>query len=582
LDLVATQLEEHPPGIPTTDTFINASNRFKVLTVSARNSDGVLKTQEEIENELGINSAPVFTFSDLSQLRFVVSPEFISVDEPMSSIERRLDLPSGQVSNRVNWFGHVNATSSNFSKMRTTLGLTGSQIRSASFGDDIAISSSSLFRNLLTEMVGKFQFVTSSLPSTKTLVNILNSVQQDALTFLAQMSFGVTVLEDSKLVVNSREAGVRDAELETSFKTRDDQSYNGADLVANALRATVFPETSNAADRAALARAIQQDPDTLRYTNKALNQNVDLRQDVVDASKRLVASLSARQIVLNREIVSAEAIVEALSGVLADLAALQLAYGDFLSPPPAPVRQAGTRTTESANLSLSRAANLTETLRIIDQVNSFPVDFQGEVTEELADVLSSVTVMARAIQSYLNIYRNGETRDFLAYAVSVSSVTTLLLADGQPSNSLIVQEFPAVIDNLKDEIQTILLDDPETENLYSSVSLQVGAFASVLRGSSDDDPVGRLFELPVTVLDALLPSATAPNAFSITLEGDQEPALRQIRDSFDTLRATVPATIRDLGILVSNFGCAFTDAKFFVARLAGDSVGELVTALRQS
>ena len=231
---------------------------------------------------------------------------------------------------------------------------------------------------------------------------------------------------------------------------------------------------------------------------------------------------------------------------------------------------------------LSRAANLVETLRIADQITNFPTDFQGEVTEDLSSVLGSLTVMASAVQTYHNIYRNGEVRDFLAFAVSVSSVTNLILADGEPSSSLIVQEVPAAIDNLKDEIQTILLDDPDTPNLYSSVSLQVGAFASVLRGNSDDDPVGKLFELPITVLDALLPSETAPNAFSITLEGDQEPALRQIRDSFDVLRNTVPANIRDFGTLVSNFGCAFTDAKFFVARLAGDSVGELVTALRQS
>ena len=61
--------------------------------------------------------------------------------------------------------------------------------------------------------------------------------------------------------------------------------------------------------------------------------------------------------------------------------------------------------------------------------------------------------MSRAIQTYLNIYRNGETRDFLASAVSVSSMTNLLLADGQPPSSIIVQEIPEAIDKLKENIQ---------------------------------------------------------------------------------------------------------------------------------
>jgi hypothetical protein len=128
----------------------------------------------------------------------------------------------------------------------------------------------------------------------------------------------------------------------------------------------------------------------------------------------------------------------------------------------------------------------------------------------------------------------------------------------------------------------VLLSDPDVEVLYRDVSLQVGAFASVLRGDKDDDPVGRLLSLPVTVLDALLPSTQSPEAFSIPLENGQEEALRQIRDSFDVLRRTVISTIRDLGLYRSNYGCAINDARFFVARLSGDSVKDLVTELRQS
>lgn len=581
LPLVAEQLDANPPGIPETDTFTNASSRFVVKAISSQTPRGTLKTNDEIAAELGVVSFEVFSFTDFPQLLFVVIPEFISINEPMFSISRRLDLPQRQIVNRVNWFGHVNATSSNFTKMRTTLGLTNPQIRSASFGDDIALSSSNLFKGLLASMQGRFNFVTST-PDLDRLSNILDAVQQEAFEFLAQFTFGVSVLEDREVVNDAREGGVSDNELSFSFENRDDQSYTGADLTANNLRATVFPPTSNAVDRATLGRALQQDPDTLRYTNRSLNQPAELRKATTTAAKRLVASLTARKLILQRENVTPQEAVEALLGVLQDLADLQTAYDEFLTPPEAEPRRPGTRTTESANLTLTRATKLVDTLRIVDQIVNFPPDFQGEVTQDLSQVLSSLGVSARAIQSYLNIYRNGEVRDFLASAVSVSSVTNLILADGQPASSLIVQEIPAAIDSLDDSIQTNILDDPESPNLYSNVSLQVRAFVSVLRGDSEDDPVGRLFELPITVCDALLPSETAPNAFSITLEGDQEEALRQIRESFAVLRDTVPATIRDLGILVSNFGCAFTDAKFFVSRLAGESVGELVTALRQS
>jgi hypothetical protein len=582
LSLVASQLSANPPGNSSDDTFTNASSRFTVRSIASRTSKGVLKTREEVSEELGVGSFDLFTFSDLPQLAFVVIPEFLSINEPMSSISRRLDLPTPQIVNRVNWFGSVNASTNNFSKMRVTLGLSNPQIRSASFGDDMAVASSNLFKILLEDMVSRFNFVTSSLPSNDKILSILDAVQQDAFEFLAQLSFGTTTLGDPNTLDDSREAGVRDSDLEFSFQNRDDPNFSAADLEANALLTTVFPSSSNAKDRQTLGRALQQDPDTPRYTNKALNSPVDRRENVVLASKNLVAGLTARTIVIGQESADRATVANALEGVLADITSLSTAYEEFLNPPEADARQIGTRTTESANITLTRATNLVRTLRILDQIANFPADFSGEVSSDLQSVLNSLGVIATAIETYLNIYRNGEVRDFLASAVSVSSVTNLLLADGEPSSSLIVQEVPAAIDNLRSAIQSLLLDDPDCPNLYRGVSLQVGAFAAALRGTSDDDPVGRLFSLPVTVLDALLPSEMAPNAFSITLEGDQEPALRQIRESFDVLGQTTQATIRDLGIMVSNFGCAFTDAEFFVARLAGDSVGELVTALRQS
>ena len=186
------------------------------------------------------------------------------------------------------------------------------------------------------------------------------------------------------------------------------------------------------------------------------------------------------------------------------------------------------------------------------------------------------------IDEYLGAYRQGRIKDFLASCVSVGSMTNVILADGEPATSNLVTELPAGIEELRAQIQAVLLSTPEAEVLFNSVSLQIGAFASVLRGDSENDPVGKLLSLPVTVLDALLPSEEFPEAYSIPLENGQEEALRQIRDSFDVLRRTVISTIRDLGVYGSNYGCAINDARFFVARLSGDSVRDLVTELRQS
>lgn len=161
-------------------------------------------------------------------------------------------------------------------------------------------------------------------------------------------------------------------------------------------------------------------------------------------------------------------------------------------------------------------------------------------------------------------------------------MTNVVLADGDPATSNLVTELPAGIEQLRAQIQTVLISDPAAEVLFSNVSLQVGAFASMLRGDSESDPVGKLLSLPVTVLDALLPSEEFPEAYNIPLENGQEEALTQIRDSFEVLRRTVISTIRDLGVYGSNYGCAINDAKFFVSRLSGDSIKNLVTELRQS
>ena len=297
------------------------------------------------------------------------------------------------------------------------------------------------------------------------------------------------------------------------------------------------------------------------------------------ASKRLVASVDARTLVIQKPTASAAIIEEALGGVARDVAALRSAYETFLSPPTDNTRVTGTRTTESANNILTRSTDLVNSLRIRDQINDFPTDIKGNLDETLALVVSSLGSLADTLGLYFNIYQSGEVRDFLAAAVSVSSMTNFLLADGDPNASLIVTEVPERIEELRTSVQTHILDDPASENLFSSVSLQVGAFASVLRGTGEDDPVGRLFDLPVSVIDSILPSEDAPNAFSLEMLPTQEAALRQLRESFALLKTSRSSTNRDLSILNPNFRCSVTDAEFLLARLSGNSISQLVTEL---
>jgi hypothetical protein len=221
-------------------------------------------------------------------------------------------------------------------------------------------------------------------------------------------------------------------------------------------------------------------------------------------------------------------------------------------------------------------------LRIRDQVDDFPTDIRGNLDGTLAQVVGVLGSLSDTIGLYFNTYRSGEVRDFLAAAVSVSSMTNFLLADGDPDASLIVTEVPERIDNLRASIQTNILDDRASEDLFNSVSLQVGALASVLRGTVEDDPVGRLFDLPVSVIDAILPSEDAPNAYSLEMLPTQEAAMRQLRESFALLKTSRSSTNRDLSVLNPNFGCSITDAEFLLARLAGDSVSKLVTELGQA
>ena len=582
LTLVAERIAANPAGVPEENTFDVTTNKYEVIATSARNANGTPKTRDQISSELGLDTFDFFIFPELPQLYYVVYPVFLSINKQLDAVARSSEVLKDQLSIRVVWYGTVNPTSENFSKMKVTVGLNNPQIRSASFGDDLARSSSSVFLALLDAMLARFQFTTSSLPSSDELLRILDAVQQDAFRFLAQITFGTTVLGDRDVVTDSFEAGITSTELQDSLLNRDDQNFTGANLNANNLRTTVFPQTSNVVERRTLGFALQQEPDTLRFTNNALNLSPTYREDVVTASKRVVASIEAHKVIIGRENATQRDIQEALLAVLADIVSLQTAYATFLTPPDPSPRVAGARTIESTNNMLTRACNLVQSLRIQDQITNFPEDFDNQIDEDLQTVLNGLSSLRFLIDEYLGAYRQGRIKDFLASCVSVGSMTNVILADGEPATSNLVTELPAGIEELRAQIQAVLLSTPEAEVLFNSVSLQIGAFASVLRGDSENDPVGKLLSLPVTVLDALLPSEEFPEAYSIPLENGQEEALRQIRDSFDVLRRTVISTIRDLGVYGSNYGCAINDARFFVARLSGDSVRDLVTELRQS
>ncbi len=578
LNTVDVQLTAHPPRRDVDDRFTLALNQFVVRSIAYINASGLPKTREEIGDEVGKDTFELFVFPDLPAVAFLVIPEFISLNASMSDTSRRLGIRKDQIAARIIWYGTINANTSNFSKMRVNFQLSNPQMRVATFGDDLALSSSSLFNGLLKKMESQLGLLPSQRGTDK-ILEVLRVIQEDARSFLAQIVFGITTIVSSDILSNLREAGVADSDLESSLQNRDDENFRGVNDKANALRTLVFPAQSNFEERKALGEAFQQSPDTPRYTNRSLNTTADFRGDVVSAAKRLVASVDARILVIQKPSSSAANIEQALGGVASDVAALRLAYETFLSPPTNNTRFTGTRTTESANLILTRSTDLVNSLRIRDQINDFPTDIEGNLDEILAQVVSVLGSLADTLGLYFNIYRSGEVRDFLATAVSVSSMTNFLLSNGDPNGNLIVTEVPERIEELRTSVQTNILDDPASEDLFNSVSLQVGAFASVLRGNEDNDPVGRLFDLPVAVIDSILPSEDAPNAFSLEMLPTQEAAMRQLRESFALLKISRSSTNRDLGILNPNFGCSITDAEFLLARLSGDSVSQLVTEL---
>ncbi len=213
LTRVSERLAAHPPGIPETDTFDVTLNKFEVVSTSARNPDGTAKTRDQIATELGIDTFEFFQFPELPELHYIVFPVFLAINKQLDALSRSSGVPKDQMSTRIVWYGTVNPTSENFSKMRVTLGLNNLQIRSASFGDDLARSSSSVFLGLLDAMAARFQFATSSLTAPPELLRILDAVQQDALRFLAQMTFGTTVFSDTEVVSDAFEAGSTEAEF---------------------------------------------------------------------------------------------------------------------------------------------------------------------------------------------------------------------------------------------------------------------------------------------------------------------------------------------------------------------------------
>ncbi len=152
LNTVDSQLAAHPPRRNIDDRFTLAMNRFTVQAISYFNASGLPKTHEEIEDEIGRGTFELFVFSDLPGTAFLVVPEFLSLNTSIADTARRLGIREDQINARIIWYGTINANTSNFSKMRVNFEWSNPQIRVATFGDDLALASSSLFDGLLVKM----------------------------------------------------------------------------------------------------------------------------------------------------------------------------------------------------------------------------------------------------------------------------------------------------------------------------------------------------------------------------------------------------------------------------------------------
>lgn len=580
LSFVDNELLAHPSGSASDDTFTLILNRFLVKQTSTT-ANGALKTSAEIANEVGTANFETFSFFDSPGVLYVVYPKLVATNRSIPSVAKTLLLRPEQLTGLVVWYGSINASVFNFNKMKLDLSMRNAQVRVASFGDDLAVTNSSFFFSALANMEFWMSQVSSQTIVSK-LLEILRSVQQENLSFLSQMAFSTTTIVNTELLNTLREAGVRDSDLETSLTQRDDVAFEGVDETANALRTIVFPSQSNKVERLFIGRAFSQDVNTANFTTPALNVQRNFRAEVLTASKELLAGVESKVALIQRPLLAQARIAQALNEVSGLIENLRVAYATFLDPPQDTDSVVGSKTTETSGATLLRSSDLVRSLAILSQIRNFPTDVEGALDSNLAAVLEALESLANSIKLYLDVYRSGRVLDFLANAISVSSMTNLLFSEGDPASNLLIREAPERIEELRSSVTTNILNDPGIEDLYNRVSLQVGALASVLIGNETENPVGRLFDLPVRVINSILPVEGVPGAFSLDMLPSQQAAFEQLRDSFELLKFSRTATTRDLDTYRINFGSAVVDARTLLAKLSGDSVSALVAALGQS
>jgi len=578
IERVEKSLLDNPPVDETSSKFLVTSSRFVISIVAASKANGSPKTKEDIGNELGLSFFEVFTIPEEPQNIFVVYEEFLGEDTPLSAISRKYKIPKDSIVNKVFWFGAINANSKNLFKMRSFIGLPASQIRSATFGDDIGVTNSQFFREKIDEMVRSLNSINNEkLPAISTVLNVLNAVQKEALTFLAEFNFNTSLVQDSFFLDKTRESGISDNELEFSFINRDDVSFKGADLEANSLLSTVWPVANNSKNINLLSTALQQDPDTVRFTNKELNTEPNLRKEVSFEAKELFVRTYVSSLRLSDSVPSETFIKNILLSTALAVSRLNTAYSAFLSPDPPSSRISGTRTLESTNLILLRAADIVKSLRIKDQIQQFPRDFDNEIKPELSQILDFLEFLTDAVDNYLAIYKRADIRKFLADSVSVASFNILLFSDGDPINSTFSKDFPGAVQSLALGVESNILSEesvfPET---YQSIASTLDSLTNTIRGEINEDLISSLLETPLVFINSIF----FVEPILVPLEGDQRPAMEQINSSFMALRRTTPAILRDLGELSSNFRCAFTEAGLFVSRTPSSSLGNLIGTLR--
>ena len=574
LATVNQELQANPPRDIDDYHFSLLLNKSSVRATSALSASGRPRTREDIAASLGTSSFEYFQFAEHPTVLFVVFYEYLGVNTPIAITAKAQGIKQDQITGTVSWYEGLNTSTFNFNRMKR-LNLSDRQIRSASFGDDYASTSTVYFYDLLDNMDSILLVAGNSMLPAK-VRELFYQVQELANTFLAQAGFSTITIADNDILDNLRTAGISDGDLENAFVNRKGVYFNGVDDEANALNTTVFPKQSNIRERKLLSKAFGAPRNNTEFSSTSLNEPVDYRSNLLTAAKRLLASTDSKLISFRAGTSLSPAKISSLiSSLKEDVANLRYAYDIFLDPEVSE-RLAGTPTTESSSGMLLRVSDVVKSLRIVDQVSSFPTDIEGNIDSNLETVLGVITNLAYSISQYFSLYRSGDLRDFLAAATSVSSMTNFLLSDGNPERNKIVQETPERNKELEASIQNRIINDPNSEELYNSVSLQVEELWSFLVGSEEQDYVGRLFDLPILVIDSLLSDSSG-----IPLIPAQVSALEQLRSSFLVLRDSRISINKDLVVLKSNFGCALTDAKYLVNRLSGSSISELVKELGQ-